>query len=89
MIMRYITAIHMSGGEKHEHIAKVRWSEPGAGSGESTRSEMVTWINNGGDARVKAPSGDVKVVVVPGNPPYLRTRANGVDTDNLLSLPRY
>jgi hypothetical protein len=41
MIMRYITAIHMSGGEKHEHIEKVRWSEPGAGNGESSRSEMT------------------------------------------------
>jgi hypothetical protein len=89
--MRYITAIHMSGGEKHEHIERVRWNEPGSGNGENSRSEMVTWINKGGDARVKGSAGhpDAKVEAVPGNPPYLRTRANGVYTDNLLSLPRF
>jgi hypothetical protein len=41
----YIDAVHMSDGTSHEHIASVRWKDPGNGeSGESSRSRMVTWI---------------------------------------------
>ena len=34
-------------------------------------------------------AGTVKVGVVDATPPYLRTHADGVWTDNLLALPRY
>jgi len=90
--MVYITAVHMTGGSGHEHIAAVRWTNPADNStGENTRASMVDWITNkNGDARVRDNAGhDVHVGVVQANPPYLRTHADGVYTDNLLALPRY
>ena len=88
--MIYITAIRLSGGTNHQHITDLRWRNPGSGeNGESTRATIVDWINKGGDARVQGTYGDVQVVVVPANPPHLRTVANGNYSDNLLSLPRF
>jgi hypothetical protein len=90
--MVYITAVHMSGGTGHEHIVSVRWRNPSSGkTGQNTRAEMVDWIQNKqGDARVKDSRGnEVRVGVVNASPPYLRTYADKVWTDNLLSLPRY
>lgn len=90
--MVYITAVHMSVGRGHEHIASVRWKNPtDQKTGESTRSTMVDWIQNkGGDARVKDKADhDVQVGVVKVRPPYIRTYADRVWTDNLLALPRY
>lgn len=90
--MVYITAVHMSGGIRHEHIASVRWTNPtDRRTGQSTRSEMVDWLRNRkGDARVRDRAGhDVRVGVVKATPPYLRTYADRVWTDNLLALPRY
>jgi Protein of unknown function (DUF3892) len=88
--MVYITQIHLEGGERHEHIASLRWRNPDDGAtDQSTRAQMVEWINQGGDARVTDGVREVVVRVVAGNPPYLRTVADGVYTDNLLALPRY
>ena len=86
--MRYITQIHLEGGARHEHITEVRWNEGGV-IGMATRSEMVEWILNGGEARVRAMPVDVRVEVIRTTPPYLRTVANGAYTDNLLALPRF
>jgi hypothetical protein len=90
--MVYITEVHMSsGGTGHEHNAAVRWEEPSTSkSGEDTRQEMVEWVDGGGAARVRDSAGDdVLVGVVNATPPYIRTYADGVPTDNLLYLPRY
>lgn len=92
MKMIHITEIHMSpGGTGHEHIASVRWRNPGTGAtGENTRAGMVEWIDQGGEARVRdSRGGDVVVGVVRATPPYIRTYADGVYTDNLLYLPQY
>jgi hypothetical protein len=90
--MIYITEVHMSsGGSGHQHISSVRWRNPTSGAtGENTRAEMVAWINENGDARVRDRYGnDVRVRVIQATPPYIQTYADGVPTDNLLSLPRY
>jgi hypothetical protein len=90
--MIYITEVHMSpGGSGHQHIADVRWGNPATEKkGENSRAQMVTWISEGGEARVRDGAGDdVRVFVVDASPPYIRTYADGVWTDNLLSLPRY
>ncbi len=88
--MRYIIAVHMSGGDNHEHIAEVQWRDAGSGQeGKSSRATMVAWIDAGGDARVKDSRGTVQVKVVRAHPPYLRTYADNRPTDNLLALPRY
>jgi hypothetical protein len=86
----YIYEVHMSGGEGHEHIESVRWRNPHTGdSGDSLRSQMVWWINEGGKAYVTDGTNTVRVGVVDADPPYIRTYADDVWTDNLLSLPRY
>jgi hypothetical protein len=90
--MIYITARHMdpSDSARHEHIAEVRWRNPADGAtGASSRAVMVDWINEGNDAWVQDGAGGVRVGVVHGSPPYLRTFADGVYTNNLLSLPTY
>lgn len=90
--MIYVTAIRMAtGGSIHEHIASVAWQNPpDSQTGTSTRAEMVEWIRaKNGDARVRDSKGDVRVGVVDGTPPYIRTYADGRWTDNLLALPRY
>jgi hypothetical protein len=86
--MRYITHIHLEGGALHEHITRLRW-KANALTGEASRAEMVHWVRNGGDARVEARPGNVKVEVVDATSPYLRAKANGILTDNLLELPRF
>ena len=86
--MRYITQIHLEGGALHQHITRLRWKADTA-TGEASRAELVQWVQNGGDARVEVRPRDVKVEVVDASPPYLRTKANGIPTDNLLELPRF
>jgi hypothetical protein len=86
----YVTARHMVGGSKHEHIASVRWEDRATGkTGQNTRAEMVKWIEEGGDARVAKGSSYVSVRVVNAIPKYIQTYADGVWTDNLLALPEY
>jgi hypothetical protein len=87
-----VTAVHMTGGTGHEHIALVRWSNPETGvTDESTREAMVAWIRDAnGTAHVRGSDGSVaRVGVVDANPPYIRTYADGTWNDNLLALPRY
>jgi hypothetical protein len=86
----YITARHMVGGSKHEHIASVKWENRATGeTGESTRETMVEWIEGGGDARVANGGSYVPVKVVDAKPKYIQTWADGIWTDNLLALPEY
>ena len=89
--MIYITARHMVGGQLHQHIAEVRWRNPADNAtGQNTRETMVDWIKNkGGQAYVSDGSIQVAVRVVESTPPYIRTYADGVWTDNLLALPTF
>ncbi len=94
MAKRRILKIHLEGGEKHEHIAKMIWADPDLISDkyESTRAQIVTFVvNNPGKAYVyDAPTETrVMVEVVKANPPYVRTHRDGEWQDNLLNLPRY
>ncbi len=51
--MVQIIAIHMVGGARHEHIANVKWKNPNTNAtGESTRAQMVTYIEGGDKAYV-------------------------------------
>lgn len=90
--MIYITAIRMSppDSREYEHITDLQWRNPETdATGENSKQSIVDWINNkNGVAKVEA-TPDVAVVVVDGNPPYVRTVANDTYTDNLLSLPRF
>jgi len=86
-----ITAVHLSGGDKHEHISNVKWTnQQNSETGASTREAMVDWIENQkGQAVVTDGRNTVNVGVVDASPKYLRTYADGIWTDNLLALPRY
>lgn len=88
--MVYITAIHLEGGTRHEHIASVKWRQPDTGKqGDSTRAQMVEYLDDGGRAVVTDGRHQVDVHVVDAKPPYIRTHADGRWTNNLLALPRY
>lgn len=88
-----ITAIHLVGGTRHEHIQSVRWTNPNdSTTGESTRSEMVDWIDHrNGSAYVQDSLGNIPVHTVhPANgSAYIQTYADNRPTDNLLYLPKY
>ena len=80
----------MVGGNKYEHLSDVKWEYRTTGAtGKSSRAEMVKWFDEDGDARVTKGQSYVPVKVVKATPPYIRTFADGVWTDNLLALPTY
>jgi hypothetical protein len=88
----YITEVRMIGGGSHEHIESVRWRNPQDGKcGSSSVVTIVSWLGGekGNIAFVRHGAEDVRVGVVKGEPPYLRTYANQTWNDNLLALPRY
>lgn len=90
--MIYITEIRLSppASQQHEHITHVRWIEAGTTSTNiMTKQGAVDWINQGNSAWVRGVPKDSQVLVVDGNPPYLRTAADGYYNNNLLSLPRF
>jgi Protein of unknown function (DUF3892) len=91
--MIYITAVHMEPpGEHHGHIAEVKWeAQSSPQTGTSTVKEMVEWIGDKqGFAHVRDRAGnEVEVRVVHADPPYLRTYADGIPSDDLLAQPRY
>jgi len=86
--MVQITEVHMEGGERHDHIASVKWWN-GQKAGVSTRSQMVDFINGGQKVYVTDGQNMVYVGVVKATPSYIRTHADGKWTDNLLALPRF
>jgi hypothetical protein len=88
-----ITAIRLSGGNTHQHIVRLWWTNPGTGkTGDNTRGQIVSWIEQeNGKAYVEDIRGnraDVGVVTPVHGEKYLRTHADGVWTDNLLALPQ-
>jgi hypothetical protein len=87
----HIYAVRLAGGSSHQHISNVRWKNPDTdATGQTTRAEMVDWIKNkGGKAYVCGGGHLARVLVVNASPPYIRTRADGAWTDNLLALPRF
>jgi Protein of unknown function (DUF3892) len=86
-----VTAVHMVGGEGHEHIGEVRWINPkNQETGQSTREAMVAFLRKAGNrAYVTEGQRKVEIGVVDADPPYIRTYADEVWTNNLLALPRY
>jgi len=93
--MIQFTARRMSSsGTGHEHIDQLKWVNPASqeiGTSD-VRPTLVTWVRaNPGQSFVQDSSSGVKayVGVVEGPPPYLRTYADGVWTNNLLSLPTF
>lgn len=92
MAIRF-THIRLSNGNQHEHITHLRGlDDQGSKTYGDSRASWVSWIEGGGSAFVQNHLGGRTAVVVvtpTSGPKFLRTVANGVYTDNLLSLPRY
>ncbi len=59
MAIRF-TQRHMEGGGGHQHVASLRWVQDGESeTKESTRAELVDWMQNrGGQGYVLDSSGD-------------------------------
>ncbi|MDX3187844.1 DUF3892 domain-containing protein [Streptomyces sp. MN03-5084-2B] len=88
-----ITAIRLSGGQGHEHISHLWWTNPADGStGDNTRAGIVDWIENkNGKAYVEdaqSHRANVAVRTPAHGSKYLQTHADGVWTNNLLALPQ-
>ena len=54
-----VTTVHMEGGENHEHIARVGWTNPQTGdSGQSTREQMIEYLRKPGTRRANRKHSD-------------------------------
>lgn len=88
-----ITAIRLSGGNSHQHIVRLWWTDPSSGdTGDNSRAEIIAWMETQhGKVYVEDAAGnqvDVGIVTPASGPKYLRTYADGVWTNNLLALPK-
>jgi hypothetical protein len=80
-----ITAVHMVGGNGHEHIALLYTADQWV-----KREDMVSEIDNPNGNRfyvTDAQGNTVWVDTVHASPAYVRTYRDGTPTDNLLYLP--
>jgi uncharacterized protein DUF3892 len=88
-----ITAIRLEDGSTHEHITDVLWRSAATTLGHCPRQALVDWLgeSNENQAVVAGRSGWVHVAVLirPNRPPYIRTHADGVWTDDLMALPTF
>jgi hypothetical protein len=83
MARHQVTCITLSGGRLHEHITHIGFSN----GVRWTKQQGVDFLRAQGNSLFVADQrGTVDVGVVDGAPPYLRTRADGRWTDNLLAL---
>ena len=91
--MVFITHIRLSppSSSRHEHITDVRWRNPDTAKvGDSTVGQMVDWLRKPENvAKVTDGTRTVDVGVVEAKPPFIRTHADGVWSNNLLALPRF
>jgi len=84
-----ITHVRFDGeGTTAEHIVMLRWRQA---IGDTNITDMITWIESGGIAKVQLEDRieDVKVIRENGRKPYLATVANGNPTASIVELPRF
>ena len=86
-----ITHVRFDGeGTTADHIVMLRWRQA---IGDTNITDMISWIESGGIAKVQRPGDDreedVKVVREVGRKPYLVTIANGTPTSSIVELPRF
>jgi hypothetical protein len=88
-----ITAVRLAGGTGHEHITDVMWRSEATPAGLTSRQALVDWLCASGSNQIVVLDGprsvQVEIVRPAGEPPYLRARAGGTWTDELLALPRF
>lgn len=86
----------LDGEESGEVITEFRYSEDGGGDLYASKSELIHLIRHTENIRVQAlsVSGSVTkvIVVTPKNPlkePFLRTVGDRLESNDLMSLPRF
>ena len=80
----------MAGGNGHQHISELRWTDASKNETKnSTRAQMVEFVEGGGQAYVTADGYTAYLRVRQGPPKYVQTYADGVWKDNLLALPTF
>jgi len=86
-----IVDVRMSQGRGHDAISHYQWTDSRNGVTDwADRAQMVAWVRrNPNKAWVAGAAASAWITVVdnPGGQPYLRSYADNVLTDNLLSLP--
>ncbi|ACU76139.1 hypothetical protein Caci_7310 [Catenulispora acidiphila DSM 44928] len=86
-----MTHKRLAGGSGHEHIVRLWWTDAANRVGDNSTAEFVGWIEaKTVAAYVQDSYGNrvsVGVVTPQFGAKYLRTRADGKWTDNLLALP--
>jgi hypothetical protein len=88
-----LTAVRLEGGDGHEHVRILMWCSAATPAGVISRQGLVDWLSSSDSNRAVVLDGgrsvQVEVVRSASRPPCLRTRADGVWTDDLLALPRF
>jgi hypothetical protein len=86
-----ITHVRFSGYRKNEDIAIYRWRLESGEQGESDRTAMVAWMEQGNDMVVAVDGAwqQVGIVRMPGTAPFLCAHTGGQWTDGLLQLPMF
>lgn len=88
-----ITAVHLSGGDDHEHIVELEWvSLEHRNEGCSTRQAIIEWLDGGGENRAVVGRGSkaTEVAVIrDGDRMWLQAVADGAPNNRLLEVPRY
>ncbi|HWM33017.1 MAG TPA: DUF3892 domain-containing protein [Pseudolysinimonas sp.] len=85
-----ITAVHLDGGEEHEHIAEVEWQNLEWGNvGESSVESVMSWLDEAENVAVVGQRARVDVVRSPTGSAWLQAVKDGFWSNELLALPRY
>jgi hypothetical protein len=85
-----ITAVHLDGGEEHEHISEVEWQNLEWGNtGESSVDVLMQWLDEAENVAVVGREARVEVVRSPTGSSWLQAVVGGFWTDDLMALPRY
>jgi hypothetical protein len=85
-----ITAVHLDGGDEHEHISEVEWQNLEWGNtGESSVDVLMQWLDEAENVAVVGREARVEVVRSPTGSSWLQAVAGGFWTDDLMALPRY
>jgi|GEM_PF-1361078 len=88
---RKILRVHFEGGSEHHHISKVEYEDQETLEKiDISTVEMIKFIKESScKVFVQVDEEKVEVHVINAEPKYLRTKANGIETDNLLNLETF
>jgi hypothetical protein len=89
--MFIITRVRFKNGKQHEHITHVEmYSTVDKKTDSCSVADVVAYLRKH-ETGIYVKDGDknIPIVIVEADPPYIRTKADGKLTNNLLSLPTF